>query len=88
MACACKVNQQIDYLHKKYGDNVPQKKMTNIRGSVMAKIENTIIYILAIPLIPIMFIYSAIMAISGKPIHLDKLINRNRRWEKKSEVTG
>ena len=73
MACACKVNKQIDYLHKKYGDNPPQSKKTNIRGSVIAKVENFFVYVLAIPLIPIMAVYAIFKAATGKHISLDKV---------------
>lgn len=73
MACNCKVGQQIDYLHKKYGDNIPQSKKTNIRGSVMAAIENFIIRIALIPLIPFIAGYAIYALIKGEPIHIDKL---------------
>ena len=58
MACACKVTQQIDYLHKKYGDDLPKSKKTNIRGKVIAGIRNTFIYILALPLVPVFLNYA------------------------------
>ena len=54
MGCSCKVNKQIDYLHKKYGDDLPKSKKTNIRGSVTAKIENAFTFLLIIPLTPFM----------------------------------
>lgn len=69
MACACKVNQQIDYLHKKYGDNIPKNKKTNIAASV----ENAFVYLLLIPLVPFMLVYVLVKAIMGKNIHLDKI---------------
>ena len=73
MACACKVNQQIDYLHKKYGDNPPKNKKTNIRGNVLAKIENFFVYVMIIPLIPFMAIYAVVKAVKGEHIVLDKM---------------
>lgn len=76
MACACKVNAQIDYLHKKYGDKQPQSKKTDIRGKVLAKTENLVIHILLIPLIPVMAVYALIKLISGKTIKIDKLVKR------------
>lgn len=79
MACACKVTQQIDYLHKKYGDDLPKSKKTNIRGKVIAGIRNTFIYILALPLVPVFLIYSLYTLASGKTIHIDKFIRKNVR---------
>ena len=40
---------QIDYLHKKYGDNVPQSKKTNIAGKIEVKLENAFIFLLLLP---------------------------------------
>lgn len=76
MACNCKVGQQIDFLHKKYGDNLPTSKKTNIRGTVLATIENIAIYVAMIPLIPFMVIYLIFKSIQGKQIHIDKLVKR------------
>lgn len=76
MACACKVNQQIDYLHKKYGDKQPQSKKTNISGSVMAGVENFFIYLLAVPFIPFFGIYAIFTAVSGKRINIDKFVRK------------
>ena len=78
MACACKVNQQIDYLHKKYGDNLPKNKKTNIRGSVLAKIENLFICLMLIPVIPFMVVYVIIKAVRGEHIVLDKIFRLNK----------
>lgn len=77
MACACKVNQKIDYLHKKYGDNTPQSKKTNIRGSVLAKIENAAIYLLMIPLLPLMAIYLIYKRVKKENIHIDNFVKLN-----------
>ena len=76
MACNCKVAQNIDYLHKKYGDNIPQNKTTNIRGSVLAAVENTFLYVLTIPLIPLMAVFALAKLFGGKTIHLDKVIKK------------
>lgn len=76
MACKCKVNQQIDYLHKKYGDNIPQSKKTNISGNIMAHAENIFISILLLPLIPFMLIYALYKMAIGKPIHMDKVFKK------------
>ncbi len=79
MACACKVTKQIDYLHKKYGDDIPQSKKTNIRGMIAAKAKIFFIYILAIPLIPIFAVYAIYKLIAGETINIDKFVKKNVR---------
>lgn len=74
MACNCKVTQNIDYLHKKYGDKTPQSKASNIRGSAMAIIENAVIFTLLLPLTPLMLVFTIGAAMVGKTIHLDKIV--------------
>ena len=76
MACNCKVTQNIDYLHKKYGDKTPQSKASNIRGSAMAIIENAVIFTLLLPLTPLMLVFTIGAAMVGKTIHLDKIVKR------------
>ena len=78
MACACKVNQQLDYLHKKYGDNQPKNKKTNIRDMVTMKAEALALVILAIPLMPVIIVYIIAKTISGKPIHIDKFVRKKK----------
>ena len=72
MGCQCKVGKEIDYLHKKYGEKLPEQKKTNIRGSVLAHMENLVIMICVIPLAPFMLAFALGKLISGKVIHLDK----------------
>ena len=76
MGCNCKVSQKIDYIHKKYGDTLPEKKKTNIRGSVIAHIENFLIYVAMIPLMPFFGLYVLFNHTTGKPIHIDKIVKR------------
>jgi hypothetical protein len=71
MACACKVTQQIDYLHKKYGDNIPKSKKTNIAASIEAKLENIFIFILLLPLTPFLLLYILFKSIKGQTITID-----------------
>ena len=52
MACACKVTRQLDFLHKKYGDKLPERRKTDIIGKVRAKTTNLFLYAFAIPLLP------------------------------------
>lgn len=76
MGCNCKVTQNIDYLHKKYGDKTPQSKASNIRGSALAIVENTVIYAMLLPLTPFILIFVIGAAMAGKTIHLDKLVKK------------
>lgn len=86
MGCNCKVNTQIDYLHKKYGDNLPQSKKTNIRGSVVAKVENLFTMLIIIPLIPFMGLYAVYKFLRGETIHIDKLIKRKENVREQQVV--
>lgn len=74
MACACKVAQQLDYLHKKYGDNIPKSKETHIRENFGFMLKNILIYMMLIPLTPLLLVYIIFKTIAGKSIRLDKLI--------------
>ena len=79
MACACKVNQQIDYLHKKYGDNIPKSKKTNIASKLEVKFENGLIYLLFLPALPIMIAFIVYKSFTKKTIHLDKLLKLRKK---------
>ena len=57
MACNCKVNQQITYLHKKYGQKIPVSKESKIRFTVREWFKNFLVYIIAILFTPIIFLY-------------------------------
>ena len=76
MACNCKVGQQIDFLHKKYGDDLPKSKKTTIRGNLMAYAENLFINIMLIPLYPFIGLYLIGKAIAGTTIHIDKIMKK------------
>ena len=76
MGCNCKVNQKIDYIHKKYGDDLPKNKKTNIRGNVSAMLENLLINIAILPLYPFIGIYLIFKLIEGTPIHMDKIVKK------------
>ena len=68
MGCNCKVSQQITNLNK--------LGVEHNRKNIMAVVENTFIFVAIIPFVPIMAIYLGFMAISGKHIHIDKLVKR------------
>lgn len=79
MACACKVNQELEYLQKKYGHNMPKSKSSNIRGIVSGFFKQIGILIgiliLAVPFLPLMLIGILIrLAVKRKkPIEIDKI---------------
>lgn len=55
MGCACKVSQKVDYIHKKYGDDVPTKKTKPFNIDVRKIIIGTPIILVEIIFIPFMF---------------------------------
>ena len=79
MACACKVNQQIDFLHKKYGDNIPKSKKTNIVSNLEVKLENGLIYLVLLPFLPILLLFIVYKTITNKTIHLDKFLKLHKK---------
>lgn len=80
MACACKVNQEIEYLQKKYGHNMPKSKSSNIRGMVSGFFKQMGVLVLAIPFLPVMLvgILAHLMVKKEKPIKIDKIFKLNR----------
>ena len=80
MACACKVNQQIDYLHKKYGVNVPKSKTKKINFDFGLFMENLGLGILVIPFIPFILLHIIIKSLSkDKRISVKKLIHITKK---------
>lgn len=75
MGCACKVNRDISYLQKRYGvKNIPEQKETHIRQNVRIFLERVGLFILTLPFIPIMFLWTIIRAAVNKtPINISKL---------------
>ena len=76
MACACKVNQQLDYLHKKYGNKIPVSKSTMIGFKIKEFFKHLWVYILLLPLIPIMFLHILFKMIftKEKNIRIERLL--------------
>lgn len=77
MACNCKVNQQISYLHKKYGHNIPVSKQSKIRFTVREKLKNFLVYIIEILFLPIILIYILYKALfaKNKIVSMKKILN-------------
>lgn len=76
MACACKVNADLDYLHKKYGHKIPTSKKSIIRFRVKEFFKNLLIYIVCIPIVPIMVFHVLFTAIfkKEKSINMKKIL--------------
>ena len=83
MGCACKVNTQIEKINQIYGNRKEQPK-SNIRGIVYSTISKGLIFLLYIPLIPIISIYILIRKIfTNKPFSIDGLIKRKKNVRNK-----
>ena len=77
MGCACKANQQITYLQKKYGDNIPQSKMSNIRGMVSVNLKTLLVFLILIPIMPIFLVYFIVKHLVKK----EKAIDINKTFK-------
>lgn len=78
MACACKVNQQIDYLHKKYGNKIPESKESNISQNIKFKFKKGLINLFSLVISPVLFIIIVISTIFGKKVFtLSKILRTN-----------
>ena len=73
MGCNCKTVQTISYLNKKYGDNIPKSRGTQIRDKVGVIIKETALLVLIIPILPIMMIGTVF---TKKPVDIGKFIKR------------
>ena len=74
MSCGCKTNKQIRKKKKKYGDNIPQSKASNIRGSVAVFAKEALVAVILIPIYPIL-LFSLIFTGASKkrkPIDINK----------------
>ena len=71
MACACKVNEQIGYLQKKYGHKIPTSKKSILGFRFKETLKALLIYLLVIPLLPLMLLHVLYVSIFKK----DKTIN-------------
>ena len=82
MACACKVNRQIEKINKIYGTQKTVK--TDIRGLVSIFFKKILLFILYIPLIPFFSLYLLIRKFfTNKPIVIDKFVKRRRNVRNK-----
>ena len=74
--CNCKVNQQIDYLHKKYGHNIPISKKTHIAFTIGERIRHFFVYLLLVFISPILlfYIFYKLFFTKDKTININKLV--------------
>ncbi len=56
MGCGCKANQQISFLQKKYGSNIPASKTTKIRETTSNAVKNVLLGVMLIPVVPIILV--------------------------------
>ena len=91
MACACKVNQEIDRIHRYYSRN--ENNRTGSAGiSMNGKdiMTTLLIYVFLIPLVPLMFLFivAHTLFFNRKQISLGKLFNfiHNTRNVAKQQV--
>ena len=67
MACACKVNQEIDRINKYYSYNKKTREEKPKMGiNKKDAIKTLVIYLLLLPLVPLMFIFVILYAIFSK----------------------
>lgn len=71
MACACKVNQQISYIQKKYGVKQPTSRKSNISFNIKMKVKEAFFLLLAILLSPLMLLHILYKTIFTKDKTID-----------------
>lgn len=76
-SCNCKVNQQIDYLHKKYGHNIPVSKKTTISFNIKEWFRNLLISIVVVIFSPILLLHVLYVSIfrKDKAVSIRKLMS-------------
>lgn len=79
MACACKVTQQINYLQKKYGTNMPKSNKKDFKLNVRLLLEKLFLSLLIIPILPFMLLHILFVAIfkKKKNIQIDRFFKRS-----------
>lgn len=76
MACNCKVNQQIDYITRKYGVGGPKRHETHISMDVSDFFENLGAFLLTVILSPLLFFYiiGKLMFSKDKSLHIEDIL--------------
>ena len=76
MSCNCKVNKQIDYLHRKYGHNIPVRKKTKIKfkaDEILRNILTTLLVILFSPFFILHVLYVSLFT-KEKSVSMKKMM--------------
>lgn len=75
--CNCKVNKQIDYLHKKYGHEIPVSKKTTISFNIKEWFRNLLISVVTLLLSPILLLHVLYVSIfkKDKSVSIRKLMS-------------
>lgn len=76
MACNCKVNQQIDYITKKYGIGGPKRHETHMSMDFIDFFEAFGAFLLTILAAPVMFLYiiGKLIFSEDKTLHIEDLL--------------
>jgi len=76
MACNCKVNQQIDYITRKYGVGGPKQRTTHISMGFVDFFENLGAFLLTVILSPFLFIYiiGKLIFSKEKILHIEDIL--------------
>jgi hypothetical protein len=91
MACACKVNEEINKIQKYYSYNEKDRKeKPRMEIDKKAAAQTMLIYLLLTPFLPIMFIYVLFFSIfsKDKKISMKKIFNfiHNTRNGRKEQI--
>ena len=76
MACNCKVNQQVDYLTKKYGVGGPRRHDTHMSEDILDFLEASGAFILSIIAAPFLLLYilGKLIFSDDKTLHIEDLL--------------
>lgn len=91
MACACKVNQEIEKIHKYYSYSDKSLKKPKMTINKKDAVITILIYILLLPLVPFMFIFLLFYSLFSKSrkISMRKFlgfIHKTRNGRKKQNI--
>ncbi len=88
MACACKVNQQITYLQRKYGTNVPKNKKTDIGFEISYFFKRVFEFIVVVITTPAMWLFTLFTRLVSKKkvIDINKLVGLSKYERNKQNI--
>lgn len=88
MACACKVNQQITYLQRKYGTNIPKNKQTDIGFEISYFFKRVLEVIVVVLTAPFMWFFTVLSKLLSrkKVIDINKLVGLSKYERNKQNI--